>query len=211
MAERGFSSTIYNALSSQQADLAILVYLDWPGGTPVRVWTGVGPKTFGGNTYTGVGTLGSIDKVTDSTDKSDIGIELSFNYLDDTLRNAIIATDPIGRAASIFMAAITTSTGVIADAYEMFAGFMDEIVIEDGGTSGRIVVRVASELARLGRPMTYQYTDAHQQTLFSGDLGMQFAPKMNEPIIWGRKTFEPFTPNWSDPGAPYYVPWPPKP
>jgi hypothetical protein len=179
-------------LSAQDAAAALLVYLDWPGGA-VRAWTGVGSVTWNAQTWLGVGNLGSIDKIVDSVDRADIGVDLSFNYLDDTLRNAIIATDPVGRAASVYLAAVNAAAGTITDAYEIFAGFMDRVEIEDAGSSGRIVVRLASELARLNRPTYYQLTHAHQQALFPGDLGMEFAPRMDEPIMWGRRPLLPLT------------------
>lgn len=189
MSERGFSATVENALDDQDVAVSLAVYLNWPTGA-VRVWSGIGSKTFSAQTYTGVGTLGSIDKIADGIEKTDTGVELTFNYLDDTLRNQIIANDPIGADASIYLWLMNVATGAITDSYELFTGYIDEVVIEDDGSTGRIIVRLASELARLGQSTFYLLSDAHQQQLFASDVGLEFAARMDEPILWGRSSVQ---------------------
>lgn len=187
MSDRGFSTTIENALDDATVAIDLLVYLNWVGGA-VRVWTGNKDISWNGFTWTGIGRLGSIDKIADSAEGQDIGVELTLNYLDDSLRNEInTGGDPVGRDASIYLALMNVTTGAVTDAYEIFPGFIDEVIIEDEGETGRIIVRVASELAREKRSHFYALSHAHQQILFAGDLGMEFASKMDEPILWGRK------------------------
>lgn len=193
MADRGFPSAIETQLDAETASLAIAVYLDWPGGA-VRLWSGSGDKSWDGHTWTGAGELGAIDKIADSVDKSDVGVELTLNYLDDDLRNEVVTNDPVGRDASIFMWAFTTATGAVADDYEIFTGFIDRCEILDSGSTGQLMIRLASELARLNRPRFFLLSHAHQQYLFSGDLGMEFAARMGEPILWGRKPVPVYVP-----------------
>jgi hypothetical protein len=73
----------------------------------------------------------------------------------------------------------------------MFPGFVDEIEIIDSGESGAIKVRLASELARMAKPIAFALSDAHQKDLFPGDKGMEFATRMDEQILWGRKGTQP--------------------
>jgi hypothetical protein len=87
------------------------------------------------------------------------------------------------------------ATGAVTDGYEFFTGFIDRCEIEDAGTTGRIIVRLASELAKLQRPRFFTLSDAHQKFLFSGDKGCEFATKMDEVILWGRKPVQPTVPN----------------
>jgi hypothetical protein len=191
VSERGLPDDLESALSADSPRLALLVFIDWPN-DPLYAWSGVGPLSYNGETWTGVGSLANIDKVADSLEKDDIGVELTLNYLDDDLRNEIVTTNPVGVDASIFLA-LLDSDNQVDEAYEIFPGFVDEISIVDSGPSGSISVRVASELARIKRPLWFQLTDAHQRDLFPGDLGMQFASRMNEPIVWGRKPTNPTT------------------
>lgn len=202
MSERGFGSTLQAALDDDTVDLAFLVFIDWPGGA-IRTWTGVGSITHDGQTWTGAGDLGHIDKVADSVDKNDIGVELTLNYLNDSLRNEVVTNDPVGSDASIYLALM--ADGQVSEAYEIFPGFVDEVSIVDAGETGSIKVRLASELARMARPLSFNLTDAHQKELFPGDRGMEFASRMSEPILWGRK---PTTPRGGGghPGGPRHDP-----
>lgn len=190
MSERNFSTTIENELAAANASLALLVYLDWPS-APVRMWTGVGPREWNSQTWEGGGNLVNIDKIVNSVDKSDVGLELTLNYLDDDLRNEIITQQPVGRDASVYLAVFDIASGTITDAYEIFPAFIDKIEIVDAGQTGQISVRLASELARLQRARYFTLSDAHQQFLFPGDKGCEFATKMDEVIFWGRKPVAP--------------------
>ena len=185
MSERGFASGLETAMSADSPSLAFLVFIDWPT-TPLYAWSGVGPLSYDSQTWTGVGNLGGIDKVADSLQKDDIGVELTLNYLDDDLRNEVVTTNPVGADASIYLALLDADNQV-DEAYEIFPGFVDEISILDAGNTGAINVRLASELARMARPLSFNLTDAHQKDLFPGDRGMEFASRMNQPILWGRK------------------------
>lgn len=186
MSERGFDSTMQTALAGPDISLALLVFLDWPGGAGYY-WTGVGSLSWNSQTWTGVGDLGRIDKVADSLDKADIGVDLVLNLLNDTIRNEIVTNDPRGEAGSIYVAAIDAETLSVDSAYEYFPGFIDRVEIEDAGSTGSIRVRLVSELARMRKPRHGELTDAYQQWLFPGDLGCEFATKMDEAILWGRK------------------------
>lgn len=190
MSERGFSNDFEAALSSDTVSLAILVFIDWPD-DPLYTWSGVGSVTWDGHTWLGTGDLGHIDKVADSLSKTDTGVELTLDYLNDELRNLIVTNDPVGVDASIYLAIM--DGGEVDEAYEIFPGFVDEIEIIDSGESGSIKVRLASELARMGRPISFALSDAHQKDLFPGDRGMEFASRMDEEILWGRKGTQPRT------------------
>jgi hypothetical protein len=193
MSERSFPTALETALSADEASLALLVYIDWPSSPQpdVRFWTGVGDITYDSETWTGTGDLGHIDKIADSLQKNDIGIELTFNYLNDDLRNEVVTTDPVGSDASIYLALLDNATRTVTAAYEIFPGFVDEVEIVDGGDSGSVKVRLASELARMARPVSFALSDSHQKDIFPGDKGMEFATRMDEQILWGRKASQP--------------------
>ena len=196
MSERGFSTAFETALAADTVPLAILVFIDWPN-DPLYTWSGVGNLGWNSQTWAGAGYLGHIDKIADSLQKTDTGVEITLDYLNDDLRNEIVTTDPVGVDASIYLALM--SNGEVDEAYEVFPGFVDEIEILDSGETGAIKVRLASELARMGRPIAFSLSDAHQKDLFPGDRGMDFATKMDEQILWGRKGFQPRTTSGGSP------------
>jgi hypothetical protein len=178
--------------------------------TVTRVWSGVGKLSWNGFVWYGMGKFANIDKFVDSADDADIGIELRLNYLDDELRNAANLNDWVGGAAAVYLAVVDPATRTVSDAYELFPGYIDEVVIEDAGETGSIIVRLASELSLLRRSTYYALSNAHQQALFPGDVGLEFASRMDEPLLWGRKpTFvlqpgTPIVPPSSPPPYPGY-------
>jgi len=189
VSERGFSATIEDILDDRDVDLAFLVFLDWPT-SPVRVWTGVGSLAWDSQTWVGAPLLSIEPIALEGLEATDTGIQLQLDYLDDALRNAVNANDPVGAAASLYLAKLNRSPLAVVDAYELFPGFIDGVDTEDAGDSGNIEVRLASELALMDRSTYYTLSNAHQQHLFPGDLGMEFAARMDDPVIWGLSVLE---------------------
>ncbi len=190
MSERGFAAGLESELDADNPELAFLLELAFTGGTE-RLWSGIGDLSWNSQTWTGVGELGGFDKVAESLDKQDIGITFVLNYLDDDIRNELTTTDSTGNDASLYLGKVVASTRVASDVYELFPGFIDSVEIIDNGDSGEVRVRVASESAKLERPQSVSLTNAHQQYLFPGDQGLEFAGRMDEPVLWGRKPLEP--------------------
>lgn len=190
MSERGFASGLETELEADNPELAFLLSLAFTGGTE-RLWSGIGELSWNSQTWTGVGELGGFDKVAESLDKQDIGINFVLNYLDDDIRNELTTTDSIGNDASLYLGKVAAATRTASDVYELFPGFIDAVEIVDNGDNGEVRVRVAHESARLDRPQWIALTNAHQQYLFPGDKGLEFAGRMDEPVLWGRKTLEP--------------------
>lgn len=213
MGERGWDTTLQTEVDAADQNVALLLDVDLVAGTEY-LWSGIGDISYGGNTYTGVGDLGDIDKIPEGVDKSDQGVELTLNYLDDTLRNMFVTTDQADRGVTIYVAVIDPDTFTVTSAYAYFVGFIDSVRIKDSGKSGALIVRVASELALYQRSHAYFLTDSHQQDLYPGDLGLEFSSEMDQPISWGRKTVQPGIPNppgpgYRNPDDPFYtgLPW----
>lgn len=185
MSERSLTTAYKNALDDTDLALAMFGFLDWPG-LPVRFWSGVGQFSWDSQTWDGVGLFGSIDKIAESLQKTDNGIELKLNYLDDTTRNYLNANDPVGTSASLWLNLVNPATRAVTEVKEAFSGFTDRVEIEDAGANGVILVRLASEISRMRRTVFFALSHAHQQHLFPGDMGMEFASRMDQPLTWGR-------------------------
>ena len=201
MSERPFPTAYANALDDTEIALAAFLHLDWPGGAS-RWWSGVGPFSWDGHTWTGAGELGDFDKIADGLSKADRGVWLTLNYLDDDVRNEVNTNDPVGSEATFYLNLVNPATLAVTEMKALFAGFIDEVDIEDAGSEGAIRVRLASELARMKRSTYYCLSDAHQQRLFPGDRGMEFAPHMDQPVLWGRRAAPVFPARPTYPGDP---------
>ena len=92
------------------------------------------------------------------------------------------------RNASIFLGLFDTNKSVIADVYTLFKGKMDIMKIDEGSESATITLNVESRLIAFDRPRDRRFTHEDQINRFSGDLGFEFVPDLQDKeIIWGKK------------------------
>ena len=98
---RDLGSTISALVQTGQLEPVIFTELAWPSGT-VRMWTGVGPKTWGGNEYVGVGNLAGCSPIQESSDGRANGITLSLSGIPSDLISAMFEHVQ-GRSAKVWL------------------------------------------------------------------------------------------------------------
>lgn len=166
---------------------ALLAYFDFSGGA-VRLWNGVGDLSWGGNTFTGAGDLCGVDAVRESAEVRANGLNFRLNGIPSAMVTRILAEGYRGRSCKLWLALFDSlvATSPIADPLLLFSGRMDQCNLEDDGTSASIVVAAESRLVDLQRPRERRRTDGDQQGLFSGDLGMEYVPGLQDrELLWG--------------------------
>ncbi|WP_417844845.1 phage head spike fiber domain-containing protein [Thalassospira sp.] len=78
-------------------------------------------------------------------------------------------------------------TGLVGAPLRVFSGKTDVPVISDDGTSCVIGLTAENALVDLERARTRRYTDQDQKAEYSGDLGFEFVPRLQEmEISWGQ-------------------------
>jgi hypothetical protein len=189
---RGITTAFNNAITSQVVRPLVAVELEFSTGT-LRFWNGYGDLTMtaGGssNTFTGLGDLMGVSAVSESDQVEAIGATLSLTGIKSSLISAALSANYTNRNASIFLGLFDTNKSVIADVYTLFKGKMDIMKIDEGAESATIVLNLENRLIALDRPKERRYTHEDQQLSFSGDLGFEFVPDLQDKeIIWGKKT-----------------------
>lgn len=189
---RSITTAFNNAITSQVVRPFLAVELEFSTGT-LRFWNGYGDLTMtaGGtsNTFTGLGDLMGVSAVSESDQVEAIGATLSLTGIKSSLISAALSANYTNRNASIFFGLFDTNKSVIADVYTLFRGKMDIMKIDEGAESATIVLNLENRLIALDRPKERRYTHEDQQLSFSGDLGFEFVPDLQDKeIIWGKKT-----------------------
>jgi hypothetical protein len=189
---RGITTAFNNAITSQVVRPLVAVELEFSTGT-LRFWNGYGDLTMtaGGssNTFTGLGDLMGVSAVSESDQVEAIGATLSLTGIKSSLISAALSANYTNRNASIFLGLFDTNKSVVADVYTLFRGKMDIMKIDEGAESSTIVLNLENRLIALDRPKERRYTHEDQQLSFSGDLGFEFVPDLQDKeIIWGKKT-----------------------
>lgn len=186
---RDLTTATKNALIAETVAPIMLFYGDFASG-PVRIWSGYGDLSWNGNTWIGVGDFGGVSSVAESEDLRANGVTFTLNGIDPSLVSTVLTDTYQGRECSLHLGAINLSTGaLIADPYQLFAGRMDVITIDESADTATISLQAESLLIDLNRPRERRYTYEDQIQLYPGDEGLEFvAGIQDKPIPWGVPT-----------------------
>ena len=189
---RSITTAFKNAIKSSVVRPLLAVELEFSTGT-LRFWNGYGDLTMtaGGssNTFTGLGDLMGVSAIAESDQVEAIGASLSLTGIKSSFISTALTGNYTNRNASIFLGVFDTSKSVIADVYTLFKGKMDIMKIDEGPESATITLNLENRLIALDRPLNRRFTHEDQQERFSGDLGLEFVPDLQDKeIIWGKKT-----------------------
>jgi len=189
---RSITTAFKNAIKSSVVRPFLAVELEFSTGT-LRFWNGYGDLTMtaGGssNTFTGLGDLLGVSPISESDQIEAIGASLSLTGIKSSFISTALTGNYTNRNASIFFGVFDTSKNVISDVYTLFKGKMDIMKIDEGSESATITLNLENRLIALDRPLNRRFTHEDQQERFSGDLGLEFVPDLQDKeIIWGKKT-----------------------
>jgi hypothetical protein len=97
---RTVPAAILSALAGESVELFYAIELNFST-APVRLWTGFGNRTIGGQTYAGAGTLLSISGIEEVADLSAKGITLTLSGVDVSLVSLALQEPYQGRSARV--------------------------------------------------------------------------------------------------------------
>lgn len=183
-AGRGLSNAMVTEVSASQLSPILLASFSFS--QMVRLWSGYGTITAGGVTYLGIGTLGTISPVEETTDLAARGINFQLSGVP-TANVAIALTENYqGNACSVLFGALDASGALVASPVTIFAGRMDVMSINDDGQNVTVGMSAENKLVDFRRPREVRYTHEEQQNLHPGDLGLEFVSAIQEKqIYWG--------------------------
>ena len=158
-----------NALEAAKVavQIRLMVALDFSSGF-VRAHDGVGPLTFGGNTFTGVGTFGGIEAVSEDIDVVARPLRMTLSGIDSSLVTTAMTEEYQGRSATIYLAFVNPETAALVDTPEtVWEGRMDSMSIEV--SKGQAVINLACEPRLRREPRIARYSSEDQQLAYSTD------------------------------------------
>ena len=185
---RGASTAFKSAAAAGNVAPALLAYFDFSGGA-VRIWSGLGDLSWGGNTYTGGGDLVNVEPVQETNEVRANGLSFRLNGMPSAMVTRILAENYRGRSCKLWLGLFDAAGAIIADPLLLFSGRMDQCLLEDSGDTASITLVAESRLVDLQRPRERRRTTVDQQGLFSGDLGFDYVAGLQDrEIVWGGGT-----------------------
>lgn len=187
-AGRSLSANMVTEVSASQLSPIILASLSFT--TPVNLWSGYGTITYGGTGYLGIGTLGTISPVEETTDLAARGITMQLSGVPTAMIAVALSENYQGKACSVMFGALDASGSLVSSPITVFSGRMDVMSINDDGQNATIGMTAENKLVDFRRPREVRYTDEEQKNLYSGDKGLEFVNSIQEKeIYWGNAKF----------------------
>lgn len=185
---RTIPSSLLSVLGNPEIEPFYAVEMQFDSGT-MRIWTGYGDKSIGGNTYTGTGNLLKIEGLEETSDLSAAGTTLTLSGLDSEIITYALTEEYQGRLAKIFW-----GVNGVSDVIEVFSGYMDQMIIQDQGDSSTIQLSLESRLIVLERPNIRRYTSESQKGvraqdgLVGNDSFFNWVTQLQDKRVpWGRE------------------------
>jgi len=171
---RTVPAAILTALAQPEVEPFYAVEIDLDSG-PLRLWTGYGDRTVDSNTYTGGGTLMTIEGLEEVADLSAKNITLTLSGMPSEVISLALQ-EPYQRRK------VRVLWGVrgVSDFVEVFSGSLNQMVIEDSAESGTISVTVDSKLVELERASNRRYTSESHKSRYATDTFFDFVAQIQD-------------------------------
>ncbi len=142
-------------------------------------------------TFVGLGNLGRVGAVQESTQLDPASISISLSGVNQTLVAAILGENYLNRRGLVYIAILDESDNIIGDPILHFDGLIASLDITYGRTSS-ISLTLNDRLVLWNRPKVRRYTKQDQQVSYPSDKGFDFVESIaNKEVIWpAAKWFE---------------------
>jgi len=183
---RDVSTAFNTAATSSTVGAAFLASLDFSSGT-VRVWSGVGTLSWDGQSWAGVGDLGSVSAIQEQPGAVATGLTLGLSFNDSSILTSILSEDYQGRSVGVWLALFDSDNAIIVDPFEYFGGLMDYAEVKRSNGAASISIYCESWMRVLERKNSRRRTNQDQQSRFAGDLGFEYNSEIQDvPVNWGQ-------------------------
>lgn len=171
---------------------AIFAELQFVSGT-LYLHDGDGTYTWGGHEWLGLGELGGISEIDESSDLGVRGFTLTLSGVQPALlATAMDRTDYKGRPVVLYVGVLDEDAQLVATPKVLARGTMDVASIERNAKSGTIHLRCERESIRLLRKITARFSDQDHQLRFPGDKIFSLAAGLqNKDVTWGGQRITP--------------------
>lgn len=154
------------AAAARRVTMAVFVELDFASGY-VRAHDGIGPITFGGNTYLGVGQFGGIEVAEEAVEVIAKPLKLKLSGVDSTLVSSTMTEVYQNRSVTVYLGFMDEDSQLIGTPETVWEGRMNQMSISLTGGDATISLTCEHRLRR--EPRIARFTDADQKLVHPGD------------------------------------------
>jgi hypothetical protein len=187
---RDLDSGLATEIDAQVLRPFLAVRIELPD--PVYVWTGRGTLIFNdadgtSHEWLGIGGLGSIDTIGESTDGSATGVRVALYDIPSEFRDDIADQAVRGCVFEVYVGALDEAFQQVVGTKRLWNARLDQYKITDGGDTIGVEVTGESRAIDQRRPSIKRFTDEYQQRKHPGDKFFEYVPRMTEvSILWAQ-------------------------
>jgi hypothetical protein len=151
------------------------------------VWSGVGPFTWNGMTFQGMGDLGNIEDIAESSSVQAEGTSVTLSGINNAdLAESMEDSQP-GLPAKVWYGGLDATGALVGDPVLQFSGYIDQPTITVGAEESTIRIALESRMNDHGRPNCRRYTSADQNANgYPVDSGFDGVEALNDKAdVWG--------------------------
>ena len=183
---RNLSANMVTATTAAVVRPLVFVRADFASGV-LRVHSGYGTLTLGGESYLGVGHLGKISQVEEDTDLAVYGVNFELTGIPTEYISLFLTEQYQGRSIRAWLVIANADGSLQSGEYEFFTGRMDYSTVIEGPETSTIVIAAENELADLRRSRERRYTHEEAKLRFPSERGFEYVTGLqNKTINWGR-------------------------
>lgn len=162
----------------------LFVAIEHPDGTAYFT-TGVGSRSWNGQTWSGVGQFGSITPIKHTSEISIQDIKFSLSGVDMDIVNGL-SDDVRNLSGEVWLYCLNYDDSVVPDPYQIVDSSLDyQTFIVDGDGKCTVEITAHSGFYTLSRAMQEAWTPENQKALFPTDTGLDMVPSLqNQNLQW---------------------------
>ena len=185
---RNLTPATLSAVTAEVVSRTLAVELSFPSGF-VRFCGAPWDMTIAGNTFLGVGQLGSVSAAEESAELRAYGLNVTLSGIPRDSIAIALSQAYQGRPAAVWEVPLDANGQPVADPIVIFRGRMDTMDIQLGEMA-TVRVSLENRLADWERPRVRRYTNEDQQAAFAGDKGFEYVSATTEKeLIWPARSF----------------------
>jgi len=170
-------------INSPHAHEVLMLKMDFD--EPAFVHSGVGDITFDGNTYVGVGAVGSVDSVRESAQTNPLQLRFTMSGIDAAQLDQAMNSGTFGDALDLMIGFRQDDGDLVADPETLWGGTY-EYANDSAGDDHVISITATSDIAVLEQKNGARFSDEYHRVKYPSDTGFEFiAAAGKRDLIWG--------------------------
>ncbi len=179
---RSLSAALQTQVSAQQTKTAFLVELGLS--TTIRLTDWYSDVTYDSNSYEAGGSFLTVDTTAETGQLQVSDINLGFSNVTDQVRQLVRDGAFTDKVVNVYIAYFDDNETLVG-AINYFTGQIKNVNISETLEDSLLSMTVASHWANFNLTKGRHYSDESQQSLYSGDRGLEYATQTKSDVRWG--------------------------